>query len=395
MADIDTQSTDPNIQRTCPNDIAQYFHDLADPRSHVNRLHPLSSVLVIAIMAILAGAKGPTSIARWAKTKADFLGTCLPLPHGVPRKDVFRIVLSRLNPKVFQACFATWLQSLKLKGLENCNIQRPIFGVDGKTNRRSHDHANGLGALHSVTIGASERGLTLAQVACAEKSNEITAIPEVLQLIDITGAIITIDAMGCQKAIAKQIIAGKADYLLALKGNQEKLYHAVMDHITKQLENDCADVDARQHSVTEKMHGHRETRIYTQMPVPKDLPMRADWEGLKTIGTAVRHYKKDGNEYCDIRYYISSLKMGVKEFARAARQHWGTENGQHWILDMTFREDESRIRGKEVRENFAWLNRLALSLLKQHPEDASIALKRQSCGWDDNYLLQVLTGIVA
>jgi len=210
MADIDIQSTSPSIQRTCPNDIAQYFHDLRDPRSHVNRLHPLSSVLVMAIMAILAGAKGPTSIARWAKTKASFLGTCLPLPHGVPRKDVFRVVLSRLNPKIFQACFAKWLESLKLQALENCAIQRPIFGVDGKTNRRSHDHANGLGALHSVTIWASELGLSLAQVACAEKSNEITAIPEVLQLIDISGAIITIDAMGCQKAIVKQLYGLKS-----------------------------------------------------------------------------------------------------------------------------------------------------------------------------------------
>lgn len=393
MADIHTQSTTPNNQHTCPIDIAAYFDGLPDPRSHVNRLHPLPDVLVIAIMGILAGAKGPTSIARWAKTKTAFLSSCLPLPHGVPGKDVFRIVLSRLSPKVFQACFVHWLESLKLKGLENNDIQRPIFAVDGKTNRRSHDHANGLGALHSVTIWASELGLSLAQVACAEKSNEITAIPEVLQLIDITGAIITIDAMGTQKAIATQIIAKKADYVFALKGNQEKLFDAVKNHIGKHLENDFADVEARQHVVTEKLHGRIETRSYTQMPVPIDLPMLDEWAGLKSIGMAVRCYEQDGNEMIDIRYYISSLKVGVKDFARAVRQHWGTENGQHWILDMTFREDESRIRGKEVRENFAWLNRLALSLLKQHPEETSIALKRQSCGWDDNYLLQVLTGI--
>lgn len=393
MADIDTQSYTPNSQRSCPKDIALYFHDLADPRSHVNRLHPLSSVLVIAIMGILAGAKGPTSIARWAKTKAAFLATCLPLPFGVPRKDVFRIVLSRLSPNVFQACCATWLESLKLQALENGDIQRPIFAVDGKTNRRSHDHANGLGALHSVTIWASELGLSLAQVACAEKSNEITAIPEVLQLIDITGAIITIDAMGCQKEIAQEIIKRKADFVLGLKGNQGKLHEEVLNYINKHIDNDFADVNTRQTIVTETSHGRAETRTYIQFPVPKELTTRKEWAGLKTIGMVTRCYKKDGQEYSEVRYFISSLTLAVKEFARAVRQHWGTENGQHWILDMTFREDESRIRGKEVRENFAWLNRLALSLLKQHPEETSIALKRQSCGWDDNYLLQVLTGI--
>jgi predicted transposase YbfD/YdcC len=393
MAPTDSQCTDARSQRTCPKDIAQYFEGLPDPRSSINRLHPLSSVLVIAIMAILGGANGPTAIARWAKIKATFLGTCLPLPHGVPRKDVFRIVLSRLSPQVFQACFAQWLESLKLQALENRQIDRPILAIDGKTNRRSHDHAKGLGALHSVTIWASELGLSLAQVACAEKSNEITAIPEVLQLIDITGAIITIDAMGTQKEIAKEIINRKADYVLALKGNQGTLHEEVMNYIAQQLDNNFADVKARQHIEKETAHGREETRTYVQFPVPTESIKSKEWAGLATMGMVTRCYTQNGKPYSDVRYYISSLKMGVKEFARAVRQHWGTENGCHWTLDMIFREDESRIRGKQVRENFAWLNRLALSLLKQHPEKTSIALKRQSCGWDDNYLLQVLTGI--
>jgi predicted transposase YbfD/YdcC len=380
-------------QRTSLMDIASHFDTLADPRCHINRHHPLTSVVVIAIMAILAGANGPTAIAKWARAKEELLRQGLPLRYGVPRKDVFRIVLSLLNPKVFQACFTNWLISLRLGAMEKLKIDRPIYGIDGKTHRRSHDHANGVGALHSVSVWASELGLSLGQVACAEKSNEITAIPELLRLVDITGAIITIDAMGTQKAIAKQIIDGKADYVLALKGNQEKLHDAVINHITKQLENDFADVDARQQFVTEKTHGQIETRIYTQMPVPKDLPMQGDWQGLKSIGTVVRSYKKAGKEYADIRYYISSLPVGVKQFARAIRKHWGIENGCHWTLDMTFREDESRIRGKQIRENFAWLNRLALSLLKQHPSKDSIAMKRRSCGWDDTLLLEVLTGI--
>ena len=381
--------------RTCPMDIASYFAQLPDPRCHVNRLHPLSSVVVISILGILAGANGPTAIAKWARAKEAFLRRSLPLPHGVPRKDVFRIVLSRLSPKLFQACFADWLDALRLHAMANLNIDRPIYGIDGKTNRRSHDHANGLGALHSVSVWASELGLSLGQVACAEKSNEITAIPEVLQLVDIAGAIITIDAMGTQKAIAQQIIDGKADYVLALKGNQEKLHEAVKDYIGKQLENDFADVDARQHIVTETLHGHKEKRIYTQLSVPKDLPMLAEWAGLKTIGMAVRCYEKDGEEIVEIRYFISSLGMGVKTFARAVRGHWGSENGCHWTLDMTFREDESRIRGPRIRENIAWLNRLALSLLRQHPMKDSIAMKRRLCGWDDTFLLEVLTGITA
>jgi predicted transposase YbfD/YdcC len=380
-------------QHITPGDIAKHFEALDDPRCHVNRHHPLTSVVVIAIMAILAGANGPTAIAKWARAKEEFLRQGLALPFGVPRKDVFRIVLTLLNPKVFQACFTDWLKSLRLGAMDKLNIDRPIYGVDGKTHRRSHDHGKGLSALHSVSVWASELGLSLGQVSCAEKSNEITAIPELLRLVDISGAIITIDAMGTQKAIAKEIVDGKADYVLALKGNQEKLYDAVTDYITRQLENDFADVKARQLFVTETLHGQTETRMYTQLPVPKDLPMLDEWQGLKSIGMVVRCYKKDGKEMADVRYYISSLQVSIKLFARAVRGHWGVENGCHWTLDMTFREDESRIRGKNIRENFAWLNRLALSLLKQHPSKDSIAMKRRICGWDDTFLLEVLTGI--
>jgi len=382
-------------QHTSLADIAKHFDTLEDPRSPINRHHLLTNVVVIAIMAILAGANGPTAIAKWALAKQQFLCQGLSLPFGVPRKDVFRTVLTLLNPQVFQACFTDWLTSLRLGAMAHLKIDRPLYGVDGKTLRRSHDRAKGLSALHSVSVWASELGLSLGQVACAEKSNEITAIPELLRLVDITGAIITIDAIGTQKAIAKQIVDGKADFVFALKGNQGKLHEAVIAYITTQLENDFANVAARQLVVTETLHGQTETRMYTQMPVPKDLPMLKEWEGLKSIGTAVRCYQKDGKEMADIRYYISSLKVGVKLFARAVRGHWGIENGCHWTLDMTFREDESRIRGTKIRENFAWLNRLALSLLKQHPSKDSIAMKRRICGWDDAFLLEVLTGIKA
>jgi predicted transposase YbfD/YdcC len=264
--------------------------------------------------------------------------------------------------------------------------------VDGKTARRSHDRKNGLGALHSVSIWASEFGLSLGQVACAEKSNEITAIPELLKLVDIQGAIITIDAMGTQKAIAAQIVDKAADYVLALKGNQETLHDAGIDHMNKLIDNDFAGVDVRRYTTTEKAHGRDETRCYFHMPVPSDLPDLELWKGMKSIGVAISACIRDGQETVETRYYISSLTVGVKQFARAVRGHWGIENSCHWSLDMTFREDESRIRHGHIRENFAWINRLALSLLKQHPSRNSIVGKRRGCSWDDAFLLEVLTG---
>ena len=211
--------------------------------------------------------RGPTGIAKWAALKEEFLVAALDLPNGVPRKDVFRRVLMSLKPAAFQACFANWLQSLRVAAAEATGMKQPIFAVDGKTARRSHDRSKGLGALHSVSVWASEFGLSLGQVACAEKSNEITAIPELLRLVDIKGAIITIDAMGTQKAIAEQIIDGKADYVLALKGNQGTLHQEVIDHINEQIESDFAH--AHEHVTMGKGHGREEMRTYLQMPAPE------------------------------------------------------------------------------------------------------------------------------
>ena len=316
---------------TSLRDIAEQFDRLPDPRCHVNRLHPLRSVIVIAILAILAGSNGPTAIARWAQVKKDLLVRGLRLPHGVPRKDVFRAVLSLLNPKVFQACFTEWLKALKLSAMDKFDIDRPVLAIDGKTNRRSHDKAKGLGALHSVSVWASQLGLSLGQVACDDKSNEITAIPELLRLIDIQGAIITIDAMGTQKEIARQVVDAKADYVLALKGNQGALHAAVIDYIGRHLDDDFAGIDARRHTVTETLHGKPETRFYTQFPVPKDLPRRDDWAGLKTIGMATRWYEKNGQQCSDVRYYISSLEMGVKLLRRRGPRPLGRR--EHLPLD--------------------------------------------------------------
>jgi predicted transposase YbfD/YdcC len=374
------------------DEIIAYFDDLEDPRSTINQKHPLVSVVVIAMMAVLAGAGGPTAIAKWAALKAEFLMGVLKLPNGIPRKDVFRRVLSLLKPEAFQTCFVNWLQSLRAQAAGATEVDKPVFAVDGKTARRSHDNSKGLGALHAVSVWASEFGLSLGQVACQEKSNEITAIPELLRLVDIKGTIITIDAMGTQKAIAAQVIDSGADYVLALKGNQDALHQEVINYLDEQEQNDYAAVPVRRHRTEETGHGREEIRSYMQLPVPKTLKGLEAWKGLKTIGVATSVCVRDGKETMEVRYYISSLPLGVKQFAHAVRSHWGIENSCHWCLDMIYREDESRIRDPHIRENFAWLNRFTLSLLKQHPGKDSIAMKRRGCGWSEKLLLEVLTG---
>jgi predicted transposase YbfD/YdcC len=377
-------------QRIGLDEIIPHFEALEDPRSPINLQHPLVSVVVIALLAVLAGAGGPTAVARWALLKQEFLLPMLDLPHGIPRKDVFRRVLMALKPAAFQVCFAGWLQSLRTAAAAETGGERPVLPVDGKTLRRSHDRPKGLGALHLVSVWASEYGLSLGQVACDEKSNEITAIPELLRLVDITGAIITIDAMGTQKAIAAQVIEGKADYVLALKGNQETLHQAVIEEIDDQLEGDLAG--AQELVTMEKGHGREETRTYLQLPAPAKLPGFLQWKGLKSIGLVTSHCLREGKETVEVRYYLSSLEVDVKQFARAVRGHWSIENSCHWGLDLTFREDESRLRERHLRENVAWLNRFALSLLKQHPSRQSVVMKRRSCGWSDAFLMEVVTG---
>ena len=381
-----------NFTRISVQDVTRHFEGLDDPRSEINRRHPLVSVVVIALMGVLAGAGGPSAIAAWANDKKDYLLNLLPLPNGIPQKDVYRRVLSALKPAAFEACFASWLQSLRASAEAASGVERPVFAVDGKTLRRSHDRNKGLGALHSVSIWATEFGLSLGQVATEEKSNEITAIPELLRLVDIKGAIITIDAMGTQKTIAKQIVEAEADYVLALKGNQDSMHKAVTSYIDEQMKNDFADVAARQHRTTETAHGRTETRRYIQIPAPQQLPGFRLWKGLRSIGVVISLCLRNGKETTETRYYMSSLPVGVKRFARAVRGHWGIENTCHWTLDMTYREDESRIRDINIRENFAWLNRFTPSLLKQHPSKESVAMKRRHCAWNETFLTQVLTG---
>jgi predicted transposase YbfD/YdcC len=322
-------NTDDNSVHSCLNEVASHFHTLVDPREPINRLHPLVSVVVVSIMAVLAGAAGPTAIAAWAEEKKQFVLDNLDLPHGIPRKDVFRRVLAALKPEAFQTCFANWLNSLRESAATAAGIVRPIFAVDGKTLRRSHDRSKNLGALHSVSVWASDYGLTLCQVTTDAKSNEITAIPVALSLVDLTGAIVTIDAMGTQTAIAQKIIDGKGDYVLALKGNQGTLHQGVIDIVDAQIDNDLEGITYRTLTTQETAHGQNENRIYIQITVPKDLPGLHRWPNLRTLGVVISTVVRDGKETTEVRYYICSLRLGVKQFARAVRSHWGIENTCH------------------------------------------------------------------
>jgi predicted transposase YbfD/YdcC len=375
------------------DEIVESFPTLEDPRSHINRRHPLPSILVIAVLAVLAGAAGPTAIARWAKLKEDLLTGILDLPNGIPGKDVFRRVLMMLKPEAFEAAFNAWIARLRDEAVAETGVDRPIIAIDGKTARRSHDASHDLGALHVVTAWAGEYGLALGQEVCAEKSNEITAIPELLKKIDVRGGVVTIDAMGTQKAIAEQIIRGKADYVLALKANHESLHRAVIEHIDEQLEGDLEE--AEELTTTDRGHGREEERIYLQMPAPEGLPGKSQWTGLKSVGVVTSRRVKGDQESIEIRYYLSSLPVDVKLFARAVRGHWSVENACHWTLDVTFREDDSRLRERVLGANITWLYRFTLSILKQHPDRRmSLIMKRRGCGWSEKFLMEIINALV-
>ena len=375
------------------DEIVESFSTLEDPRSHINRRHPLPSVLVIAVLAVLAGAAGPTAIARWAQFKQDLLTGLLDLPHGIPGKDVFRRVLMMLRPGAFEAAFNAWIARLRDEAVAETGVDRPIIAIDGKSARRSHDANEGLGPLHVVTAWAGEYGLALGQELCAEKSNEITAIPELLKKIDVRGGVVTIDAMGAQKAIAREIIRGKADYVLALKGNHESLHRAVIEHIDERLEGDLEQ--AEELTTTDRGHGREEERIYLQMPAPEGLPGKSQWKGLKSVGVVTSRRVEGDQESIEIRYYLSSLPVDVKLFARAVRGHWSVENACHWTLDVTFREDDSRLRERVLGANITWLYRFTLSILKQHPDRRmSLVMKRRGCGWSDKFLMEVINASV-
>ena len=375
--------------------IVKHFQDLKDPRSHVNQRHLLVDVIVIAVVGVIAGADGPTAIALWAHAQEPWLRQYLRLPNGIPSRDTIGRVLQALKPAAFQQCFAAWLTSIcESQPADESDAEKSPrqIAIDGKCLRRSHDHRRGLGPLYLVNAWATDQGIALGQLAAEEKSNEITAIPQLLDQLDLTGAVVTIDAAGCQKNIADEIISGGGDYVLALKGNQGNLHCGVVKLFDELLEKDFRGVAVSHHMEHEEGHGRVEQRDYYQINVPEDFPESEKWTGLKTFGLAIRRCTMRGQETIEKRYYINSLSRNKQRFARYVRGHWGIENKLHWILDMTFREDECRVRERCLADNLGWLRRMALTLLKQHPGRHSLVMKRRLAGWSVGFLMQVLTG---
>lgn len=366
--------------------IFDHFSELEDPRIERTKRHLLLDIVALSICAVIAGADGWEDIEEFGNQKHEWLKTFLRLPNGIPSHDTINRVFRRLKPEQFQRCFASWIASLDAAlGLKQ-------IAIDGKTLRRSFDRASAKNALHLVSAWSVENQLSLGQVAVDEKSNEITAIPELLQLLELRGAIVTIDAMGCQKEIAQQIVDGGGDYVLAVKENHPKLHAALADHFLQLHESDFADGDCRRHTTNSNDHGRQETRSYYTAPLPESLQaFREEWAGLNSVGQAITISQRDGKETSEVRFYISSLAPRVKRFANAVRGHWGIENSLHWVLDVTFDEDRSRIRKDHGPENFALLRRLATSLIKQDTSTGSVRKKRKRAAWNNQALLNILT----
>ena len=367
--------------------IASYFESLSDPRHTRNRKHLLVDVMVIAVASIICGCDGPTAMHRWATHHHDWLAQVLALPNGIPSRDCIRRLLLALKPEAFQRCFQAWIAAAIPS---DAAVGKRLVAIDGKTCRGSHDRGNDLGPLHIVSAWASEDGIALGQVATDDKSNEITAIPQLLDQINLNDTIVTIDAMGCQKDIVETIVAGQGDFVIAVKDNQPKLKAAIQAFFDEQLERDFEDLQYRYHETHDASHGRIDERAYFLTKTPSDFAPADDWPEVKAIGYALRLTElPDGQETSEVRYYIASRYLSGKRFAEAVRGHWGIES-MHWVLDVTFREDDSRTRERTLGNNLSWLRRFAVTLLKRHPVNDSIKGKMLRCAYSTDFLTEVL-----
>lgn len=370
-----------------PSSFQDHFASLSDPRSfHAPNLrHDLSDILVIAVCAVICGAEGWEDIEEYGNAQAEWFAEILDLPHGIPGHDTFRRVLSRLDPDELTQCFVSWTTALSdLSGGE-------IVAIDGKTLRHSFDRAASKAAIHMVSAWATRNRLVLGQVKVDDKSNEITAIPKLVQMLDLTGATVTIDAMGCQKEIAKVITEQGADDVLALKKNHSTLYEDVKLFLDDAQANGFADIDHDDRETVDGDHGRIETRRYWITADIDWLGAKASWTNLQSLGLVESRREMSEKVEIERRYYLVSLPADGVRFSDAVRQHWGVENGLHWVLDVSFDEDACRIRKDKGAQTFSVLRHIALNLLKRESQHKrGIKARRKRAGWDRDYLLQVL-----
>ncbi len=362
-----------------------HFSVIEDPRIDRRKEHLLSDILVISVCAMLCGAEHFVDFEEFGKAKEDFLRTFLELPHGIPSHDTFRRVFALLDPQQFADCFRRWTEGLREA------VGAEVVAIDGKTLRRSHDRGKGRAPIHMVSAWARENGLVLGQIKVEDKSNEITAIPELLRALKLAGCIVTIDAMGCQTKIASEICAAQADYVLALKGNQSTLHEEVKSFLEDAQAGGFPKIAHDFLETSERGHGRVETRRYWITADIDWLTPRAQWEKLQTVGMVESIREIQGQVTVERRFYIGSIGADAQNFARAVRGHWAIENALHWCLDVSFAEDQSRVRSGYAAENLALLRHMALNILKsESTKKRGIKGKQKAAGWDHSYLLKLL-----
>ena len=364
-----------------------YFEEIEDPRVDRTKKHKLVDILFIAAAAVISGADSFVEIEMYGQRKYKWLRQFLELPNGIPSHDTFGRIFAAIKAEQLKKCFLEWIKAIVQTS------SGEVIAIDGKTVRRSFDKTNEKSAIHVVSAWANENRIVLGQEKVDEKSNEITTIPELLSALEIQNCIITIDAMGCQRSIAKAIRDKGADYVLSLKGNQGTLKEDVEQFFQHAQSYTFDGIDCDYHKTFDKDHGRLEVRECWCVSDLEWLDKKQNWAGLNTIGMVKSHRTINGKTAVEVRYYISSLEMNAKLLGSAVRQHWGIENSLHWILDIAFREDECRIRKGNAAENIGILRHIALNLLKKDKvTKAGIAARRKKAGWDNGYLLEVLSG---